>query len=178
MVIHDNSMNRVAWPTMHLSAGLGSFHPGWIQTYDLIQHASQSDSRATQIAHNVRQFLTATPIQQPPLAPPSADPIRFQNLDKCVTRRKWLPTVHSVKAVHSTGFPSDHYLLKVEIQVKLGSKIPTPIKPPHRTYTKNSDYPKEFRKFHAKPAFFAGQCYGWASLRCLHRRLGYGRQMQ
>ena len=125
---------------------------GWIQTYDLIQHASQSDSRAIQIAHNIRQFLTATPIQQPPPAPPSADPLRFQNLDKCVTRRKWLPTVHSVKAVHSTGFPSDHYLLKVEIQVKLGSKIPTPTKPPHRTYTKNSDYAKEFRKFHAKPA--------------------------
>ena len=125
---------------------------GWIQTYDLIQHASQSDSRAIQIAHNIRQFLTATPIQQPPPALPSADPIRFQNLDKCVTRRKWLPTVHSVKAVHSTGFPSDHYLLKVEIQVKLGSKIPTPPKPPHRTYTKNSDYAKEFRKFHAKSA--------------------------
>ena len=125
---------------------------GWIQTYDLIQHASQSDSRAIQIAHNIRQFLTATPIQQPPPALPSADPIRFQNLDKCVTRRKWLPTVHSVKAVHSTGFPSDHYLLKVEIQVKLGSKIPTPPKPPHRTYTKNSDYAKELRKFHAKSA--------------------------
>ena len=54
---------------------------GWIQTYDLIQHASQSDSRAIQIAHNIRQFLTATPIQQPPPAPPSADPIRFQNLE-------------------------------------------------------------------------------------------------
>ena len=125
---------------------------GWIQTYDLIQHASQSDSRAIQIAHNIRQFLTATPIQQPPPALPSADPIRFQNLDKCVTRRKWSPTVHSVKAVHSTGFPSDHYLLKVEIQVRLGSKIPTPPKTPHRTYTKNSSYAKEFRKFHARPA--------------------------
>ena len=120
---------------------------GWIQTYDLIQHLSHSDSQAIQVADNIRQFLTATPIQQPPPAPPSADPIRFQNLDKCVTRRKWLPTVHSVKAAQS-----DHYLLKVEIQVRLGSKVPVPPKAPHRTYTKNSSYAKEFRRYRARPA--------------------------
>ena len=61
---------------------------------------------------------------------PQHDPVRFQRLDHCFTRKQWLNTVCSCKSKLYTGFPSDHYLLVTDFKVKLLARKPHPPKRP------------------------------------------------
>ena len=65
-----------------------------------------------EIATIVRRFLLATPL--PKLSQiPELDPVRFQSLDRAFVNAKWLPSILSLQAYQSAGFPSDHYPLEL-----------------------------------------------------------------
>ena len=123
-----------------------------LQVYDVIQAKITPEDLSLQVADTVRKYLTSDPLPDQLPLPPTNDPLRFQSLDRIVTRGKWLPSVHQVKAVHDTGFPSDHYLLVSKIVVKLGSKIPRPLAEPRRSYDQPAQYNLAFRKFYANSA--------------------------
>ena len=63
---------------------------------------------------------------------------RFHSLDRIITPRKWVPAVRQVYSKRNTGSPSDHYMLKVKLQVKLGAALPKTAKPPMREYQVDS----------------------------------------
>ena len=96
------------------------------------------------IAHLVRQFITSSPLLDQSSTTPQIDPRRFQNLDKLVTRAKWLPAVQKCFAVHSAGFPSDHYALYASLKVKLGARPPPKVKPQKYYYDKSSETKSRF----------------------------------
>ena len=77
------------------------------------------------MAFRIRNFLDLPPLLHPPKIQPQVDPHRFQRFDHCVTRKQWLSSVHSCRPKLYTGFPSDHYLLVSEVQVKLASRPKT-----------------------------------------------------
>ena len=87
------------------------------------------------VAFTIRNYLGMDYTAPQHLATPHIDPLRFQNLDKLVTRKKWLPTVLRLESKLHTGFPSDHYLLQTDIRVKLGAKKYPPSKAPKFDYT-------------------------------------------
>ena len=87
--------------------------------------ASKCSGQATQLAFRIRNFPDLPPLLQPPNIQPQVDPHRFQRLDHCFTRKQWLSSVHSCRSKLYTGFPSDHYLLVSEVQVKLASRPKT-----------------------------------------------------
>ena len=70
-------------------------------------------------------------------------------------RRTWLPTVKQCHAIHTTGFPSDHYLLISHIQVKFGSKPQKPL--PSIKYDYSSDQQKLDRFNASFRAHYAAQ---------------------
>ena len=77
--------------------------------------------------HIVRRFLLATPL--PKLSQiPELDPVRFQSLDRAIVNAKWLPSILSLQAYHSAGFPSDHYPLELVLRVKLAQRKARPPK--------------------------------------------------
>ena len=99
---------------------------------------------ALEIGQHIRAFITDSSLIDSVPTTPCNDPTLFQSLDKIVCRRPWLPTVKQCYAIHTTGFPSDHYLLISYIQVKLGSK---PQKaPPSIKYDYSSD-PQKLDRF-------------------------------
>ena len=55
-------------------------------------------------------------------AHPHPDPTRFQRLDHTFTRNQWMNSINSCRSKLHTSFPSDHYLLVTEVQVKLASR--------------------------------------------------------
>ena len=80
-----------------------------------------------EIATIVRRFLLATPL--PKLSQiPELDPVRFQSLDRAIVNAKWLPSILSLQAYHSAGFPSDHYPLELVFRVKLAQRKARPPK--------------------------------------------------
>ena len=83
--------------------------------------ASKCSGQATQLAFRIRNLLDLPPLLHPPKIQPQVDPYRFQRLDHCFTRKQWLSSVHSCGSKLYTGFPSDHYLLVSDVQVKLAS---------------------------------------------------------
>ena len=98
------------------------------QFYQKLQQ--QEDTQALNIAARVRSFLPLDTPLPPPQKHPHPDPTRFQCLDHTFTRKQWLPSINSCRSKLHTGFPSDHYLLVTEIQVKLAQRLkPTPPKP-------------------------------------------------
>ena len=84
---------------------------GWLHLWDKFQATPLSEDDQLQIVADIRQYLGADTLPPAALAKPQVDPYRFQSLDRCVTPRKWLPTVYKCWAQHYMGFPSDHYLL-------------------------------------------------------------------
>ena len=102
------------------------------QFYDLLHNNLQEYALVT--AAHVRSFLDLHDILPPPKLLPQVDPIRFQRLDHCFTRRQWINTVRNCRSKLYTGFPSDHYLLVTEIQIKLASRPPKPPQPPRYEY--------------------------------------------
>ena len=83
-----------------------------------------------EVSARVRSFLDLPQPLPPPLKSPCPNPILFQRLDHTFTRRQWLSSINSCRAKLHTGFPSDHYLLVTEVQVKLASRSSRTIPPP------------------------------------------------
>ena len=83
---------------------------------------------ALAIAALLRSYLTLPEPLDAPKILPQPDPVRFQRLDHCFTRRQWLNTVCSCRSKLYTGFPSDHYLLVTEVKIKLLARRPQPPK--------------------------------------------------
>ena len=94
-----------------------------------------------EIATIVRRFLLATPL--PKLSQiPELDPVRFQSLDRAIVNAKWLPSILSLQAYHSAGFPSDHYPLELVLRVKLAQRKARPPKQFALDYPTFSDDPR------------------------------------
>ena len=93
-------------------------------------------SQSLEVAARVRSFLPLAQPLPPPRVDPSPDPVRFQRLDHTFTRRQWLSSVNSCRSKLHTGYPSDHYLLVTEVQVKLARRDPPPPKPPEFDFSR------------------------------------------
>ena len=74
----------------------------------------------------IRAFLTDEAPLPPERKDPHPDPIRFQRLDHTFTRQQWLSSVNSCRSKLHAGFPSDHYPLITEVQVKLAKRTKGP----------------------------------------------------
>ena len=83
-----------------------------------------------EVSARIRSFLDVPQPLPPPLKAPCPDPILFQRLDHTFTRKQWLSSINSCRSKLHTGFPSDHYLLVTEIQVKLAGRARKTIPPP------------------------------------------------
>ena len=79
---------------------------------------------ALAVASHVRSFLEVDQPLPPKQLDPQPDPTRFQRLDHTFTRTQWLSSVNSCRSKLHCGFPSDHYLLVTELQVKLAARTP------------------------------------------------------
>ena len=96
------------------------------QVYDKLHH--HLGEPAIAVAANIRSYLECPDMLPPPQIKPQVDPVRFQSLDHTFTRKQWLNSVRSCKSKLYTGFPTDHYLLVTEVQVKLVARqAPRPI---------------------------------------------------
>ena len=93
-----------------------------LQFWDKIQSLPTTPETAPHVAFTIRNFISMDYTAPQHLATPQVDPLRFQNLDKLATRKKWLPTILRIESKLHTGFPNDHYLLKADIRVKFGAK--------------------------------------------------------
>ena len=80
------------------------------------------DHTAIEIAARCRSYLEMPDLLEPPRLLPQVDPVRFQRLDHFCAKRQWLSTVRNCRSKLYTGFPSDHYLLVTEIQIKLRAR--------------------------------------------------------
>ena len=98
------------------------------QVYSKLQ--DQLGDEAIAIATKIRSHLEMNELLEAPKLLPQHDPVRFQRLDHCFTRKQWLNTVCSCKSKLYTGFPSDHYLLVTDFKVKLLARKPQPPKRP------------------------------------------------
>ena len=74
----------------------------------------------------IRSFLTDEAPLPPERLDPHPDPVRFQRLDHFFTRSQWLSSVNSRRSKLHTGFPTDHYLLVTEVQIKLAKRSRRP----------------------------------------------------
>ena len=70
----------------------------------------------------IRAYVMEDDLLPPDRLDPHPDPIRFQRLDHTFVRQQWLSSVNSCRSKLHTGFPSDHYLLVTEVQVKLAKR--------------------------------------------------------
>ena len=96
-------------------------------------HLSSKDPiESLPIAARIRSYLDLPTPLPPPATTPHPDPVLFQRLDHTFTRKQWLSSVNSCRAKLHTGFPSDHYLLVTEVQVKLAKRTKGP--PPPARY--------------------------------------------
>ena len=115
-----------------------------LQFWDKVAGLPIREEDSLLIGQNIRSFLTEDPLMQTTPLRPRVDPYRFQSLDKLIVRRKWLPSVHQCRANHTTGFPSDHYLLAATLQVKLGARPPTAPRPPKLEYNVDESTRQQF----------------------------------
>ena len=90
------------------------------QFYALVQQRAPEAS--LEVAALVRSYLEMPELLPPTKNQPHPDPIRFQRLDHTFVRTQWLHTVNSCRSKLFAGFPSDHYPLVTEVQVKLAAK--------------------------------------------------------
>ena len=116
------------------------------QVYDVFHFQLQQD--ALEIAAKVRSYLDLPQLPPPLASEPSPDPIRVQRLDHMFVRHQWLSSVHSCRSKLHTGFPSDHYLLVTEIQVRLAYRPPRPRPTPK--FNLSSVTPAQIRDFNIK----------------------------
>ena len=92
----------------------------------LQQFYAQVQQRAPQasieVAALIRSYLDLPELLPPTKNQPHPDPVRIQRLDHTFVRAQWLHTVNSCRSKLFAGFPSDHYPLVTEVQVKLAAK--------------------------------------------------------
>ena len=91
------------------------------QFYAKLQQQDRDHSLV--VASHIRTFLDVPQPLPPSKKQPIPDPVRFQRLDHTFVRTQWLSGVNSCRSKLHTGFPSDHYLLVTEIQVKLAQRM-------------------------------------------------------
>ena len=94
------------------------------QFYDSAMNTFGASALA--VCSQVRSFLDLAEPLPPSKNEPHPDPTRFQRLDHCFVRSQWLSTINSCRSKLRTGYPSDHYLLVTEIQIKLASRKQQP----------------------------------------------------
>ena len=102
------------------------------QFYETLQ--AKLPQIAIETAANIRSYLDLPTTPPPTKADPNPDPIRFQRLDHLFVKHQWLSSVHSCRSKLHTGFPSDHYLLVSDVQVRLNSRQHKTAKPPKPNY--------------------------------------------
>ena len=90
------------------------------QFYHHLTHTMPGDTLT--VASVIRSFLPLPEPLPPTQKTPTPDPIRFQRLDHTFTRSQWLSSVNSCRSKLYTGFPTDHYLLVTEVQIKLAQR--------------------------------------------------------
>ena len=90
------------------------------QSYHMYHKVFGAES--LKLATHIRAFLPLPQPLPPKLEDPHPDPTRFQRLDHTFTRNQWMNSINSCRSKLHTGFPSDHYLLVTEVQVKLASR--------------------------------------------------------
>ena len=108
---------------------------GWLQLWDKFQALYMLEDDKLTVVSDIRSYLGAETLPNLQPATPEVDPYRYQSLDRLITLKKWLPTVHYVGSKLTTGFPSDHFLLVAKIKIKLGAKIQKVLKAPRLEYT-------------------------------------------
>ena len=91
------------------------------QFYAKLQQQDRDHSLV--VASHIRSFLDLPQPLPASKKQPIPDPVRFQRLDHTFVRTQWLSGVNSCRSKLHTGFPSDHYLLVTEIQVKLAQRM-------------------------------------------------------
>ena len=103
----------------------------------LYAHVFQQDSvQSLEVCTYIRSFLDLPQPLPPFQNTPPPDPTRFQRLDHMFTRAQWLSSINSCRSKLHTGFPSDHYLLVTEIQVKLAQRKVKPSYSPKLNFSK------------------------------------------
>ena len=112
------------------------------QVYDILHH--KMEESAFSVAANIRSFLKMDPLLPPPRTMRHADPTLFQILDHTFTRKQWLHSINKCRSKLYTGFPSDHYLLVTDVQVKLAAKVSKTPKPPMLRIDFSEDSRREF----------------------------------
>ena len=124
-----------------------------LRFWDIVAALPTTLENSLEIGQTIRAFISDHSWIDSVPTTPCNDPTLFQSLDKIICRRPWLPTVKQAYANHTTGFPSDHYLLISHIQVKLGSKPPKPPVPIKYDYSsdprKIASFNKPFRSQYA-----------------------------
>ena len=110
------------------------------QLYHSIQQ--RDAEQALEVAARIRSYLPLDAPLPPPQKQPHPDPTRFQCLDHTFTRKQWLSSVNSCRSKLHTGFPSDHYLLVTEVQVKLAQRCQYSAPRPKLDLTQPSDAQK------------------------------------
>ena len=116
------------------------------QFYDLLHF--KMESKSLEVAALVRSFLMEDQLLPPHKSNPEPDPVRFQRLDHTFTRKQWLSSINSCTSKLHTGFPSDHYLLVTEIQVRLAKRVRP--NPPQPKFNLNKVTPKQRYEFNHK----------------------------
>ena len=106
------------------------------QFYDKLSNMDSVE--ALPIAARIRSFLDLPHPLPPPCTEPHPNPVLFQRLDHTFTRKQWLSSINSCRSKLYTGFPTDHYLLVTEVQVKLAKRTKSAPPPPRFDFTKLS----------------------------------------
>ena len=124
------------------------------QVYDFMMQ--RFDDSALAVSSNIRAFLDLPNPLPPVRTDPRPDPTRFQRLDHCFTRTQWLSSVNSCRSKLHTGYPSDHYLLVTEIQIKLAQRHNRPKYTPKIDFSKvdqtlRDSFNRSLRDSHANP---------------------------
>ena len=97
----------------------------------------QRDSvQSLEVCTYIRSFLDLPQPLPPFQNTPHRDPTRLQRLDHMFTRAQRLSSINSCRSKLHTGFPSDHYLLVTEIQVKLAQRKVKPSYSPKLDFSK------------------------------------------
>ena len=96
----------------------------------------KDEVQSLEICTYIRSFLELPQPLPPYQNVPHPDPTRFQRLDHMFIRSQWLSSINSCRPKLHTGFPSDHYLLVTEIQVKLAQRKVKPSYSPKLDFSK------------------------------------------
>ena len=78
---------------------------GWLQLWDHFRSLIMPEDDKLTVVAEIRSFLGADTLPNFQPTAPEIDPYRYQSLDRLFRLRKRLPTIHSLGAKLSAGFP-------------------------------------------------------------------------